>query len=115
MIPTDFLRSLAEGFMPESAEIQRPTDTTTGDGTSRTWATVATVSARLSPNGNTAQERDLAAQLQAVTTWRIAVPVSTDVTPKDRVVISGRTFEVAGVLGPRSYEAERILIAVELT
>lgn len=114
MVPTQFLRGIAESFMPESAAIQRPTETSSGDGTSASWSTIATVSARLSPMGGASERLGADASLQAVAAWRIAVPVGTDVTVKDRIVINGRTFEVARS-GDRSYAAEIVVIATEIT
>lgn len=114
-VPIDTLRGVAEQFLPESAQVQRPTDTATGDGTSQSWSTIATVAARLSPAGNTAQEQVIAQQIQAGSAWRITLPHGTDVTARDRIVIAGRTFHVAGVLGPKSYQAALIVIAEERT
>lgn len=114
MIPTGFLQDLAGQFRPETATIQRGTDTVSGDGTSTSWATVATVSARLSPVGGAGSEGLGADQsIQAVADWRISLPVGTDVTARDRIVISGRTFEVSSV-GARSYGAELHAYAKEI-
>lgn len=116
MIPTDFLRGLNESMMPDSAAIQRLTETASGDGTSESWATVATVACRLSPNGSAATEAlGAGLSVRSAANWRVALPAGTDVRSSDRLVINARTFEVAGVLGGRSYATQTTAICTELT
>lgn len=105
MIPLDGLRNIAGQFRPETAQTGRATDTSTGDGTSSSWATIATVSARLSPSGGANEGLGADQSMQSVSAWRISLPVGTDVTARDRIVIGARTFEVNGV-GERSYGVE---------
>lgn len=96
MIPTGFLQDLAEQFLPETATISRATETVTSGGVTQTWATVATVAARIS-QPQTPAERTIAEGIRSTTAIRITLPVGTSVTPKDRIVIGSRTFEVVGV------------------
>ena len=114
-IPLEFLRDLTASFRPDTAVIQRATDTSTGDGTSQVWATVATVSCRVSRIGIGASESlGGGASIQSSGGRRIKLPALTDVTPRDRIVVSGVTYEVVDVPAI-SYEAERTVIAREVT
>jgi hypothetical protein len=105
VIPTGFLQDLTAQFRPESAAIQRATETVTGDGTSTSWSTIATVSARLSPRAGSSEGLGADQSMQAVSDWRVSLPVGTDVTVRDRIVIGARTFEITSV-GERSYGVE---------
>jgi head-tail adaptor len=114
VIPLDFLRSLSNQFLPDTAVIQRATITHTGDGTSTTWATSSTTTCRVSPLASSAMEGVAAsAAIQANAQWTIWLPALTDVEVTDRIVVNGRTFEVARV-GERSYETARECICREL-
>lgn len=117
-IPLAGLRALASGTfaLPDTCTIQRYTETVTGDGTSQSWSDLATgVACRVSPLASGASEQLGAdASLQAVAQWTIWLPAGQDVTVRDRVVYSGRSFEVARV-GARSYEVVRETICREVT
>jgi head-tail adaptor len=114
-MPLAGLRELTAQFRPDTAVIQRATDTSTGDGTSQVWATVATVSCRVSRIGSGGSEGvGAGAGIQAIGQRRIKVPALTDVTAKDRIVISGTTYEVVDV-PTISYETERTVIAREVS
>lgn len=116
MVPVAFLRSLSDQFLPDSCTIQRYAETVTGDGTSQSWATLASgVACRVSPLASGASEALGADQsLQAVAQWTIWLPAGQDVTVRDRIAYQGRTFEVARV-GARSYEVTRECICREVT
>lgn len=117
-LPMDWLRGLAEVFLPDTASVQRYTETSTSDGVSQDWQTIATgIPCRVSPRAATALEGlapggDLTRTLSH---WFVIVPFETDVTERDRVVVTGgdrtddRRFEVLRI-GERSYEASRELI-----
>lgn len=117
-IPLGGLRAIASSAfaLPDTCTIQRYTETVTGDGTSQSWATLATgVVCRVSPLSSSGSEALGAdASLQAVAQWTIWLPALQDVTVRDRVVYGTRTFEVARV-GARSYEVARELICREVT
>lgn len=116
MVPVDFLRALSNQFLPDTCTIQRYTESSTGDGTAQTWSDLATgVSCRVSPRGRSAAESLGADQsLQAIADWTVWMPALQDVTPKDRVVVGSRTFEVV-VVTARSYEAVRAVLCREVT
>lgn len=115
-VPTDFLRSLSNAFLPDTCSTQRYTETTTGDGTTQSWSDHLTgVACRVSPLAASASEALGADQsLQAVAQWTVWLPAETDITVRDRIVYGARTFEVARV-GARSYEAVRECICREIT
>lgn len=110
------IRKVLDASLTETATVQRVTRTGDGmGGFSESWATVATVSARVAPLGNSPQERVIAERLTGVTLWTVTLPAGTDVTDADRIGISGRTFEVTGMLGPQSLEAARRAVCKEVS
>jgi head-tail adaptor len=115
VIPVDFLRSLSNQFLPDLCTIQRYTETSTGDGTSQSWSTLASgVACRVSPLASGANEALGADQsMQAVSQWTIWLPALQDVTVKDRIVVGSRQFEVSRV-GDRSYEVSRECLCREV-
>jgi hypothetical protein len=122
-LPMDFLRAVAESFLPDLADVSRYTEVSTSDGMTQTWATVLTdVPCRVSPRASTATEGLAAggAVVRALSTWVVVVPWTTGVTGRDRVIVHGsdrtdeRTFEVLRV-GERSYEASRELLCELVT
>jgi head-tail adaptor len=114
-MPLAGLRELTAQFRPDTAVIQRATDTSTGDGTSQVWATVATVSCRVSRIGIGANEGlGGGNSIQSSGGRRIKIPALTDVTARDRIVVSGTTYEVVDVPAI-SYETERTVIAREVS
>jgi hypothetical protein len=122
-LPMDWLREVAEAFLPDTLAIARYSETSTSDGITEAWTDIASgVPCRVSPRAATALE-GLAPGggfVRGVSHWFIVVPFATDVTLKDRVTVTGsdrvdgRTFEVMRV-GERSYEASRELICDLMT
>jgi uncharacterized protein DUF6093 len=111
----DYLRSLQELLFPDTCAILRYTETNTPDGPTADWQPIATgLPCRVDQHRMTAAERlgGTGAVLQSVSDWIIHLPAHTDVTPLDRVTITGsdrpdgRTFEVTSV-GEQSYETAR--------
>lgn len=109
------MRATLTECLPDIAEVQRLTRVSDGmGGFTETWATVATVPCRLAPSGNTPVEQVVAERVTDRVLWTITLPAQTDVTATDRVVVGARTFEVVGVLSPRSNELCTRLVAVEV-
>ena len=101
--------------LPEIAQVQQATRVPDGaGGFTETWTTVATVPCRLAPSGNEPTERVVAERVTDRKLWTLTLPAQTALTAKDRVVVGARTFEVVGVLSPRSYELCTRLVAVEV-
>lgn len=94
------MRGLQGQALPGSAIIQRGSATPDGmGGQTVTWAAVGTATARLYVQNSRAVAEDTrnGAQVISVTRWYVTMPVGTDVTAADRLVVSGRLFEVTEV------------------
>jgi head-tail adaptor len=115
-LPMDWLRGLADAFLPDLADVSRYTETNTADGPTQDWQTVATgIPCRISPAGIAANEQvEASAQIVAANRWTVWLPAETDLTVLDRIVSNGRTFEVQRVTA-RSYETTREIVCRELT
>jgi head-tail adaptor len=92
---------LASTF-PATGTISRKTVASDGaGGMTETWAAVASPACNLN-RFLSGEEAARGGELQAITTWRCAFPVGTDVRPQDRVTIvdrgvtsvAGRVYEV---------------------
>jgi hypothetical protein len=111
----DYLRTVQQIAMPDTATILRYTETNTPDGIVADWQPIATgVPCRVDAHRMTAGEIVGAggAVLQAVSAWSVHLPALTDVTTRDRITVTftetgtTRTYEVTDV-GEQSYETER--------
>ena len=113
-IEIDAMRTMLNASLPDTAQVQRKTLTSDGaGGFTEAWTTVATVACRVAPSGQSPQERAIAERLASTSIWTLTVPALTDVRPADRLVVGGRTFEVAAVLA-RSDEISRRVVCVEV-
>lgn len=109
------MRATVDGALPETGVlVKRSTPAADGmGGSTLTWATVATVTCRISPN--TTREEELAGDRVTNTQrWLLTFPAGTDVRPADRIVAGARTFDVSSIRGARSFELARQVIAVEV-
>src|SRR3954466_7832723 len=91
-LPMAYLRRVATAFLPDVADVLRYTETSTADGVSQSWQAVLTgVPCRVSPRAATATEGlgTGGAAVRAISTWVVVVPFATDVTERDRVVVTG--------------------------
>lgn len=93
------MRTVEESAMSSTAIIQRYTLTSDGmGGYSEAWAAVGTVACDLwQINQTSSRERVTGGQPTQMAGWYITVPYDTTITAKDRIAISGRTFEVTFV------------------
>lgn len=97
-LPLAFLRDVASQFRPDTAVIQRASESNTSGGVTQTFATLATVTCRVSRIGQGGEEGAGAnGATMAVGQRRIKLPAGQDVTPKDRIVTGGVTYEVVDV------------------
>lgn len=111
----DAMRATVSQSLPDTAQVQRVTRQSDGmGGFTETWATIATVACRVSPSGNMPAEQAIAERVQDRVLWTLTLPAATDVAAADRIVTGARTFEVIGVLAPRSYEIATRVVAVEV-
>lgn len=107
--------AIANKGLPDTCVVQRATVTSDGQGgRTKTWATAGTYACRYSEDRNAAREEVTPSGIKALSMWRITFPAGTDVDEKDRVVVSGQTFEVDGG-GPHSYEVARVVKAHKVT
>ena len=81
-------------------------------GQTDTWTTLASTTCRVAPDKSLDLEAAVQGRLQAESRWIIAFPAGTDVTAADRVTTLGSTYEVTGLLAPRTVELERKVQAV---
>lgn len=109
---TDMRAAQAEA-MPETVLVKRLTNTTDSQGGyTRTWATNATTTGRISTTAG--QERKLGDKIVAMGDYLVTVPYTVDVTAKDRLVIGSRTFEIVHVMDKESWETARRCVCKEL-
>lgn len=104
----EWMGGLQGQALPGSAIIHRGTVTPDGmGGGSVTWAAVGTVAARLYGQNSRAVAEDArnGAQVISVTRWYVTMPTGTLVTAADRLVVSGRLFEVTEVNNDQHWQA----------
>lgn len=91
-----FLRSQQTSALPDTCTISRKTLTSDGaGGYTESWATVgSSVACRLAVERTA--EMVLADRIVHEGGFVITLPYGADVTPKDRIVVGARTFEVTG-------------------
>ena len=107
------MRATLDASLPDTATVSRDTEVSDGaGGWTVTTATSGPVACRVAPAGG--REAVIAGKLDSVAAWTITLPALTDVTAKDRIVVGARTFEVAAVLGPRSWEIARRVLCLEI-
>ena|SRR5215831_19067158 len=110
----DYLRTVSETAMPDTAAILRYTETSTSDGISQSWQTIASgIACRVDIHRLTASEQvGTGGVVRAISDWVVHLPALTDITERDRITVTGtgrtdnRTFEVTEVAN-QSYEIER--------
>lgn len=87
------------GELRERVQIQRVTNTRDSMGAIiETWATLATVWAKVEPKS--AGEQWRREQIQASADWTVTVRYSETYRPSDRIVWRGRTLQIVGVENP---------------
>jgi len=111
----DGMRATLNASLPDDAVIQRIVKVDDGQGgfIEGTPTIVASPKVRVSTADLTREENTMAERVGIQTAWILTFPAETDVTAKDRIVVGGRTFEVAAVLRPRSWEISRRVLARE--
>lgn len=100
------MQDVEESVMSSTAVIERYTLTPDGmGGRTEAWAAVGTVSCDLWPVNQRGDRESVrnAAQPMSKADWYITVPFNTTITAKDRIVISGRSFEVTFVPNKQSW------------
>lgn len=114
-VPLGSLRALSNAFLWDVCSISRYVETNTADGVTEAWSDIAmNVRCSVAPIGTGGGEQlEAGAQIAAVNRWTVSLPALTDVTVRDRLVTSGRTFEVERV-DARTFEVRRDCICREI-
>ena len=100
------MRGVLERSLPDTAVIHTRSYVSDGGGGGTLGYTAAgTVSARVAPL--TGSEGVTAGRLSPDARWVVTLPAGTSVSEDSRIVISGTTYEVEAVRGPRSFELSR--------
>lgn len=101
------LQAAQNELMPGTAVIQRFALVSDGmGGYDQNWANVGTVRCRLYPQTLRSMNENPNGGMQMIseTRWFVTMPVGTNITAKDRVLISGRTFEIYQVNNTESFQ-----------
>ena len=108
------IQSDAAVALDQSCDVQRKTTTSGATGEPvASWGTIATVSAGLS-EPTAGQLQNYNSVIGSLAAWQVKLPVGTDVTHQDHLLIAGQTLEVQVVLTPRSYAALLTVLASEV-
>jgi hypothetical protein len=129
------MRRTSQLLMPESWSLVHPTEVSTSEGTTQTWAVTASgtraagTGGRLMPAGYQASEVILAGRPGALGAWIITLPAGEDPQPQDRIIIGtaltvgasvadfavySRVFEVVGDSAGHTFESAVKVSAVEV-
>lgn len=93
------------GFItPVTIKRRMTSDSDYGDGEVVTWATVTTVNGWVYSTPTPVQEADTGSVI-TVNTYRLFIPVGTNVKPGDQAVINGDTYIVSDTTGESTWQA----------
>jgi len=111
------MREAQDAALPDTCTIRRKTLVSDGmGGYTETWSDLATgVKCRIATSRYRPEEAAIAEKFTGRTLWMLTLPAGTDVTNEDRVVLSGTTYEVVGVLSAGSWEMCRRVLVVEVS
>lgn len=98
------LRAMQEDFLPDTCTIQTlSTARTSRGGTSESWAnTYTNVPCRLAVTTRVAGEQQLGDRVQSVTYVLLTILRTQAVSPRDRVIKDGVTYEITSVSDGRT-------------
>lgn len=107
------MRATAEEAMPVTGVVTRATMTSDGmGGWSQVWATVDTVSCRVSPPGNVRLDQ-WTEKIQNRTPYILDAEQGADIEPGDQVTIGSTVYLVVGIM-VGSWEITRQMVVVLL-
>jgi SPP1 family predicted phage head-tail adaptor len=114
-LPLTGMRAIAEASMRDTCAVVRDTSTAdTGGGITTTADTVAVTRCGLSAVSSSA-ERAVADRMGWTVAYSIRLPFGTDVTPSDRLVVDGRTYEIGGILTNDRTATAKIAVCQEVS
>jgi len=91
--------------MPDTCTITRPQRMSDhAGGETNTSTVVGAVACRYEPESRRAVVAVVAGAVVTLAYWTFTMPAGTDVRAGDLLTVGARTFAVAGVLGPTSYQ-----------
>jgi hypothetical protein len=109
------MRSTAESFLAGTAVIKRKAIASdSGGGGTASWIARGTVSARLAPAPSVRNAEPVTgSRITPDANWMVTLPAETTVLREDRILIDGKTLEVAQV-PDRTYEITMPVLASEV-
>lgn len=115
----DFINLDQVSAMPDTASIYRKTATNGPLGTTESYTLIGTSICRIAPIGDRKSEsiyqEDEVHNIQAIEYLHVATfPKITNIDIIDRVVVSGKTFEVTAILTRNSYETAKRLMVIQV-
>lgn len=110
------MRATQADARPDTCTISRPSRTYTGPGTADpTYSDLATgVAVRISLRREQPVETGIAAAVQGRIWWQASLPYDQAIDRDDRVVISGTTYEVIGILSAGSWMTDKMVALVQV-
>lgn len=100
-----YMQATQEQALPGTVVIERYTTASDGmGGAVQTYAAAGTVIGRIYPQRTTGQEMVGGAQVQSELKWWGTLPVGTEVYPQDRLVYSGRSWEIVRTNNDEMYQ-----------
>lgn len=115
LTPTELARMREDvaPSLPDTLVIHRATRTADGvGGQTSVWAAFGTVACRVEPVDRGQGEEIAGSREAEPTEYVIHLPYDETVTPDDRVVYAGETFEILEVVDHRSWDVHTRLRAV---
>lgn len=111
----EFRGLVEELAMPDSCTIGGGTLTANDSGgyTAGTGSTIAVSPCRLRSAGLQPQERAIADRLEWSVAYAIDLPYTVTVSPTHAIILSGRTFEVGGVVDDGAWAMKKVAIVKE--
>lgn len=97
------LRSLGLQGMQTSVSIERRTTVTTADGQESAWTALSTVDGWLHSEP-TPLQTIVSGEITTVNTYRLFLPVGTDILPGDHAVIGDKTFLVSDTTAESTWQ-----------
>lgn len=109
------MRAQRLATLTASCRIDPATDTDTANGPTQSWPSGSTVACALTtPSSLPARSAGLIAILPEERGYLVALPYGTAITPADRIVSGGRTYEVIGVDKPGTFGVQVTAAVIEL-
>ena len=110
----DYFRRIEESTMDRRVTIRRKVRTASNTGGTRfTEELIHDVPCRRVENLAGNVESQFGGRIVSGLQWRFTFPHDTEITNSDEIIDGLEEFSVMGVLGPKSFETGRAVIAVE--